>query len=269
MTKNATHYLALNFELPPSTDAALPDWLLLIPAGQVVGRDGRSWINDQAEQAVAYNRAQNRDVPVDIEHATELKAPKGEPAPAVGWIKEFDARDGAIWGRVEWNDDGKALLSGHRYRYYSPAFRADRNDRVSGLSSVGLTNKANLAELPALNHQSTEREGDMPLSEAIRQALSLKDDANDADAVLAIGKLKDEHRTALNAESQAKANLVPRADFDLVVTQRDQYKTELNSERQTHRDAQINSLIDEAIEQKKIASLAASLPSAAMPRASA
>lgn len=48
------------------------------------GRDGRQWFNDQPEAVIALNRAKERDIVFDYEHATQLKASKGEPAPALG-----------------------------------------------------------------------------------------------------------------------------------------------------------------------------------------
>jgi phage I-like protein len=242
-------HIALNFQLP--TDGALPDWLPLVPAGRFVGRDKRSWINDQPTQVVAYNRSLNREVVWDQEHATELKAPKGEPAPAVGWIKELDVREGQIWGRVEWNAEGESLIREKKYKYYSPAIICDANNRVHGISSVGLTNKHNL-ELPALNHQSTETEDDMSISAAIRQILALPETASDADAVVAIGNLKQERQVALNAQASNLEKFVPRADYDQVITERNQLRTELNSDRTARRDEEIKTLVDQAVEQKKI-----------------
>tara|TARA_R110002095_G_scaffold29483_1_gene29127 strand:- start:508 stop:747 length:240 start_codon:yes stop_codon:yes gene_type:complete len=48
------------------------------------GSDGRQWLNDQSEALIAPNRAKKRDIVFDYEHATQLKASKGEPAPARG-----------------------------------------------------------------------------------------------------------------------------------------------------------------------------------------
>lgn len=244
--------IALNFELPAATEAApLPDWLMLVPAGRFVGRDGRSWVNDQPAEAIAYNRSLKRDLVVDVEHASEIKAPKGEEAPAAGWIDQLDVRDGAIWGHVDWNGKGSALILNREYRYYSPALRVDAAQRVRGLASVGLTNKHNL-ELPALNHQQTT-EDSMSVAAAIRQALGLKDDANDADAVLAIGDLKNNYQTALNsAQSPSLEKFVPRADHDLVLAKNGELETALNTERAGKRDAEINTLIDQAIADGKI-----------------
>jgi hypothetical protein len=139
-------------ELPAAQSGPSP-WLLLVPAGHFQGRDGRAWVNDRPG-AILDHFARNRvDIPVDWEHATELKAPKGEEAPASGWIKELTIRDGAMWGRVEWTPRGQCQVQARNYRYYSPAFNFERaSKRVVGIHSVGLTNRPNLY-VPALNVQ--------------------------------------------------------------------------------------------------------------------
>lgn len=248
--------IALNFELPAAQgQAALPEWLELVPAGEFQGRDGRRWINDQPDQVLAYNQALNRDTVVDIEHASELKAPQGEPAPAGGWIRELAVRDGAVWGRVEWTDLGTGLLSSRHYRYYSPALLYDAEHRVRGIASVGLTNKHNL-DLPALNHQSTspKQEQAMTLPAAIRKALGLADDAGEAQALNAIDTLKSEKQVALNAAQQPPdlAKYVPRADYDALKTKHGELETALNSERSTQREKEITALVDQAIEDGKV-----------------
>ncbi|HAJ7750972.1 TPA: peptidase, partial [Escherichia coli] len=74
--------LALCFSLPEPinelTPAQLPEWLELVPAGEFTGRDGRTWINRNPHEVVA--RSSDIKIPVDIEHATEIKGPRGEDA---------------------------------------------------------------------------------------------------------------------------------------------------------------------------------------------
>ncbi|WP_330925249.1 phage protease [Candidatus Sororendozoicomonas aggregata] len=240
--------VALNMQL--GANGQPPEWLPLIPAGTFTGRDGRQWTNPNPELILAACRAVGRDIPLDIEHATEVKGPKGEPAPAQGWFRldDLEARDGALWGRVEWNDSGRALVEGKAYKYYSPAFLYDGEGQVKALKSVGLTNTHNLRELPALNQQSTpppdsehhenpERgETDMPLSEAMRAALGLKNDASEADAIQAIGTLKTQHQTALNrAETPDPEKFVTKADYQLALN------------RATAAEARIKAADDQAI----------------------
>ncbi|EPN7331726.1 phage protease, partial [Escherichia coli] len=145
--------LALCFSLPEPipelTPAQLPEWLELVPAGEFTGRDGRTWINRNPHEVVT--RSSDIKIPVDIEHATEIKGQRGDEAPAYGWVEELRVTDsGTIEGRVVWSEYARWMLSERRYRYYSPAFFFDADGVVTRLSSVGLTNKPNL-DFPALN----------------------------------------------------------------------------------------------------------------------
>jgi phage I-like protein len=132
-----------------------PEWLELIPAGEVVkGRDGRTWINPFPESILTAFNAKGCDLVIDFEHSTELKAPYGEPAPAVGWVDSLRLKGSAVLGRVAWNHIGKAAVLSRSYRYYSPVFQYEKSTgRIVSLSSVGLTNQPNL-RLPALNNEN-------------------------------------------------------------------------------------------------------------------
>ena len=132
----------------------VPEWVELIPAGEVIGRDGRHWINNGPPRIIQAFIASGLDLPVDIEHSTELKAPKGEAAPAFGWVSKLKEIAGAIWGRIEWNEAGRQIVATRQYRYLSPVIKYGRtNGEILALTSVALTNMPNL-HLPALNHQA-------------------------------------------------------------------------------------------------------------------
>lgn len=259
--------LALNFELP--TDGTVPDWLELLPAGEIVtGRDGRTWRNPEPGSVVQRTLDLGRDTPLDWEHATELKAPKGERAPAAAWIKELQVRDGAIWGRVEWTDAGRASVANREYRYISPVFHFHRDTRViQRITSAGLTNSPNLF-ITALNQSGTGPEEDLPvkLSEAIRKALALKDDATEDDGVAAINQMKADKETAEQAKTQAEADkeaalnratpgldkFVPRADYDVAVNRSNELQAQLDARQKDEQEAQIETAINAALDARKI-----------------
>jgi len=132
----------------------VPEWVELIPSGNVVGRDGRAWNNNNPQRIIDSFESGGMDLPIDIEHSTEIQARKGEPAPAVGWIKKLMSQGGTIWGKVEWNNIGKQLVGTRQYRYLSPVILYEKGSRViASLSSAALTNTPNL-KLMALNKQS-------------------------------------------------------------------------------------------------------------------
>jgi hypothetical protein len=97
-----------------------------------------------------FNASENKRVPVDFEHASELRGSDGTipvlGAPAQGWITAVDQRADGLWGLIEWNDLAKQYIEGKNYRYLSPAIRFGCKDAHSGqnigsrLTSTALTN---------------------------------------------------------------------------------------------------------------------------------
>jgi hypothetical protein len=147
--------------------AAAPDWVTLLPAGpDIAGRSGRRFQlpREAAEAVVAAFRTNGADLPVDLEHSTEIKGPKGEAAPAVGWIKELRVTGaGAVEGRVDWTGAGRGLLAERADRYLSPSVVFDRASRtIRRLVSAGLTNKPDF-RMPALAREDgADGPGDAP-----------------------------------------------------------------------------------------------------------
>ncbi len=233
-----------------AVDGAPPEWLLLVPAGEFTGRDGRAWVNDRPEAIVsAHNRAAV-DLPVDWEHSTEHRAPKGEEAPAAGWISAMEIRGGAVWGRVTWTERAHNQIRAREYRYYSAAFDFTRSSRrVVRMTSVGLTNRPNL-HVTALNRQETPP---MPLSKIIAAALALAETATDADAAAAVEALKSDRQTALNrAEAPPLERFVPRADHDAALARALNAEQALAADRTARLEGEIETAINTALEQKKI-----------------
>ena len=141
---------------------APPEWVQLLPSGPAfTARDGRRWVFGAAEQVavIAAFDQNGADLPIDWEHATQLQAPAGRPAPAAGWIRELQARAGALWGRVTWTAQAAAQLLAREYRYLSPVFDFDpATGRIARLVSAGLVNK------PALTMRALNTEGGNTMS---------------------------------------------------------------------------------------------------------
>jgi len=244
----------------------LPERVQLIPAGAVVGRDGRQWVLDDPQQVVNRFIEQGADLPVDIEHSTELRAPKGEPAPAAGWVHRLEVIDGAIWGAVNWNETGRGLVGGKQYRYLSPVILYSPGDgSIRGLTSVALTNRPNL-HLPALNFENTgsvpfgsgpaNNKGDMapeeqPMLKAVLAALGLPEDATEATAVNAVKELNTKLATAMNAQPSLE-KFVPRADYDQALTRATNAEQGLAEIRKAKLDSEIQAAVDGALATGKI-----------------
>lgn len=232
-------------EIALNADGGAPEWIELIPAGRdVVGFDGRNWIMDDADRVVTAFNNRGRPVPLDWEHATQIKASRGEEAPAAGWIERLDNRGGAIWGRVTWTDKGRESVASRAYRFVSPAFDFNPVTRViRALVHAGLTNQPNL-RLAALNRTDPEEEAPIMTTKPITDALGLVDGASAEQCVTAINALKTDRRTALNrAEKPDPEKYIPKADYDLALNKLGTYETAEN----TRREAEIVEAVDAVI----------------------
>jgi phage I-like protein len=234
--------IALNLE-----GAAAPTWVQLTPPGPaIVGRDGRGWkMTDPAAVAAAFDPT--KEPQIDIEHSSQLQAPNGMPAPAMGWIKEIVVRDHALWGRVDWTVEGAAYVTSRAYRYLSPvlAYDWDTNE-IQRIVCAGLTNDPNL-EMAALN----AREQETPeMDAAVLEALGLNPTATPAQAVLAINKLKDDKSVALNAaKTPDPEKFVPKADHALALNRISAFEADAKART----EAEIAVVVDKAIADGKVA----------------
>ncbi|MCF6432917.1 phage protease [Leisingera sp. MMG026] len=236
--------LALNSE-----GATAPEWMQLTPAGpELEGRDGRKWKMQDPEAVVQAFREDGAELPVDFEHSTQEKGAKGEPAPAVGWVTDLEARNNALWAKVDWLDSGRDAVASRAYRYSSPVFNFSRSTgEVSRMVSVGLTNQPNF-QLTALNREGEQEERKMD-KDAL-EALGLKEGASDSDVLTAINKLKSDEAQARNrAESPDPAKFVPKADFDLA---QNRIRT-FEKADSTRQEEAITAAVDAAVEAGKIA----------------
>lgn len=197
-----------------------PEWIMLLPAGQgglisTVDDRGPFRVRD-AVQLAAVSMPEGARLPIDENHATDLAAPEGRPSPARGWAVELQARTDGIYGRVEWNESGKALLQDKSYRFISPVIKHDKAGNITGLLRASLTNRPNLRGMTALNSE----EDNMDLLAQLRKLLGLADDADDAAVIAKITALnKDAVSTnsALKPIAQA-VGLKDDADATTILT---------------------------------------------------
>ncbi|MGE4334537.1 MAG: phage protease [Pigmentiphaga sp.] len=222
------------------------------PGVEIVGRDGRRFENSDPAAIVAAFVANAAALPIDLEHATEHRAPKGEPAPAVGWIEEIEARDGgSIWGRVNWTDQGRELIASRAYRYLSPVLLLPKGGRkILAIDSAGLTNKHNL-RLSALN-QETPSEEEQPMKELLKR-LGLDEGATEEAALNALAKLQGDLVTAKNrAETPSLDKFVPRGDYDAALNRAANAEQKLAETQKAEFVKAVNAEVDAAVTAGKI-----------------
>lgn len=219
----------------PSGGASAPEWVTIFPQlGAIACRDGRKFeVGGQA--LLDAFKADAIDLPVDISHATDVKAPKGERADAVGWVKELKLEGAALLGRVEWTAEGAQLIAEKKYRYTSPSFWHE-GGRATGLRAVSLVNSPALGNQPALAsvQQDLNPENSM---KTIATALGLSADANEA--------------ACLATLNEKLANSVPKSVHETAVASLAAATAELDAIRKAARDARVGALVEGALKDKK------------------
>lgn len=167
-----------------------PEWLHLLPAGEVRTNDGRGpyQARDLAALMAQSLKSAGGKLVLDENHATDLAAPKGGSAPARAWIVELQQRDDGVWGRAQWTPTGRALMEAGEYRGISPVIAHRKDGTITAILRASLTNTPNLQGLTAL-HSETQQETDMDFRKLVIEALGL-DAAADDDAIAAAIKAK-------------------------------------------------------------------------------
>lgn len=218
-----------------------PEWIELLPAGTFHGRDGRGPFRlDDPDSVIASTVAtqMSAGLPIDYDHATDFGAPEGRPAPAAGWIRELEVRDGAVWGRVEWTARAADSIVAREYRYVSPVFQFDpKTGSVTRLLRAGLTNNPNLhltAIAASRTAAASTRDERMEFpNQEVRELLNLGADATASDVVAKIRELRAQ-ASATGAHAHDPAHYVAIAEFERALTELNALKAERARERAAH-----------------------------------
>jgi phage I-like protein len=179
-----------------------PEWIELLPAGDFAGRDGRGPFrlsNPAAVVTATVGLRMDAGLPIDYDHATDFAAPSGRPAPAAGWIRAIEVRDGALWGRVEWTSHGRSAVVTREYRYISPVFEYSHDGEVQRLLRAALTNNPNLY-LTAISARAARGECVFPKVSAHQHAGAARDRAL---RVGAVDGLESQLREILGLDNEA------------------------------------------------------------------
>jgi phage I-like protein len=245
---------ALCFQIDTSAGTdSLDGWRLLIPApddgGRVRGADGRSWRMSDPRAVV---EAFSKPLPVDVNHAEELRAPQGDLAPAYAWIEGIEAREAGIYGLLTFTERGAQAVAAREYRYLSPVFSFDpQSKEIQRVDSAALVNTPNFAL--ALNRAvAAESESDnlaeaktMDLLAELRTALNLKSDADEPAVVDAVKQQTADLATARNrpADTPALDKFVPRADYDALEQAKNAAETQLAERDRADHTAKVEAAI--------------------------
>lgn len=186
----------------------------------------------------------DKELIVDVDHQSELT----DNTEAAGWLTSVKVDDEkGLVGDIKVSELGAKLLNGLNYRFGSPAFLLDENDRPMKLTSFALTNRPALTDIsPVYNSKKTEQTGekviisgeqpsdilnteDTRMKEELIKMLGLPEDATDEMVKDCIKKTvneladirKGEAEKKLNAEADAFVKDLPD---DLKETVKNSYK---------------------------------------------
>lgn len=204
MTKPAVSLISLCSALPIDAAAdgdGVPEWIHLLPAGEIRTADGRGPYTVKSMHAIAAGLKAGDRLPIDECHATDRAAPLGQPAPARGWIVALQAREDGLWGQVEWTGAGKALMADRAYRGVSPVIAHTRKNEVLAVLRASLINTPNLAGLTALHGEDgLSEETGMDWKAKLIELLGLGGDAGDDAIMAALAAKMEDAPVALQAQ---------------------------------------------------------------------
>ena len=191
--------VALNVALDP-TDKTPPKEFRLFALGPFGSTKGGYTFDERsAELVMAENETYGNDRSSDYEHQS-LQVPPIE-APASSWF-DLDLRDDGLYAaNIRWTENADKRLRSGEYRYFSPAFYADEDGRITGFVNFALTNNpATFDQEPLVAASATHPTGANGAGEApmktLLTLLALAPTATEADGAVAINALKSSEEAA-------------------------------------------------------------------------
>lgn len=237
-----------------------PGQLQLFPQGKFNARDGRpgkdrSWLIDAtiAQQVIDAAKARQTPFVIDYEHQTLNAEKNGQPAPAAGWFKQVQWRDGQglFAVDVQWTDKAKAMIEAGEYKFISPVFSYATDGAVLELHMAALTNYPaidGMEMLAAAKFQSNQDEEDLMFKKFLA-LLGLSETATEDEAIAAVTALKSDLTEQTKQVAALKAK--PPADPDpakfVPVSVVAQIQTELAALKSQMSDTQVNDLVTAAL----------------------
>jgi phage I-like protein len=203
-------------------NGAAPGTIKLAPAGLFSAKDGRphglpGWtLNAAAAQKVIDRTAAMTDkILIDYEHQALYSRENGKPAPAAGWYKTLEWRDGdGLYATdVEWTAAARTAIENREYRYISPVLTYHpKTGEVTGILMAALVNYPaidGLNDLAAAHFDLTRNE-ETPVNKALLALLGLETEPTDEQILAKVAELKArlEKIDALTAEIADKTEQI-------------------------------------------------------------
>lgn len=159
------------------------EWKIISRYGLYPNKVGKQRVNKTAadKMVAAFNDARTaqgdawRGLPIGVRHVWDDPSATPEPvygSARIGAVMDLEARADGLYGRVAWNDLGEKNMNEGHFLYPSPVwyFEKQKDGTIvpDELVNIGMTNAANMRDLPAWNEEPSAAElKAMALNEAI------------------------------------------------------------------------------------------------------
>ena len=231
-----------------AADGVVPDWIHLLPAGTVTTQDGRGPYKVPSVSALAEALNAGGKLALDECHSTDLAAPTGAPAPARGWMTEFEARDDGLWALVKWTAQGRAIMEDGAYNGISPVILHQKDGTVVGLLRASLTNAPNLKGLTALHSENTNTEElEMSLNTKLCEMLGLDPATDEAGIMSALEK-----RMSAPAAHAQQGDIADNPAFQALQSELATAVTALNAQTESTSRDKATAFVDGAIAEGRV-----------------
>lgn len=158
METQVAHCSTLPLTAPAKEFRLIPAGIFTTVDGRPAGLPGWQLSRDAALSIIRMANARTSDFVIDYEHQTLNTAKNGQPAPAAGWFKHMEWRegDGLYVIDARWTERASAMINAKEYRFISPTFHYDKTGQVISIINAALTNNPaldGLTELAAASHR--------------------------------------------------------------------------------------------------------------------
>ncbi len=131
MHEGQTDGWRLFVEVEPALFATVPDWVPVLPRPGTYQHPSYGAIAITPERNARFvqnarARVYGQDIPIDAEHEPKTGG-------CFGTLTDYRQNaDGSVDARAQWNDRGRAMIAGDRFKYVSPAWYERWTDAATG-----------------------------------------------------------------------------------------------------------------------------------------
>ena len=150
----------------------IPTDILILKFGQTNTTKGPYYMEkENAKEVITTYMKRGTDLYIDFNHASlDPKTP--EDGIAAAWFDLDMKEDGIHMVNIKWTERGRDYLSKDEYRYLSPVISMNKNNKVTRLINVALTNLPSTDNLEPLTElresMMREEQLEMDIEEILR-----------------------------------------------------------------------------------------------------